>query len=88
MGCQLTGGLLQRDCAQLPCLEDGVTLGQPLLDPVLHRPESAGWTIAREELQRLVGTEVVPACGLPPSVLKVRAGGELLGAAVLERKVS
>ncbi len=88
LGCQLPGGLLQRDRAQLACLEDGVTFGQPLLDPVLHWPESAGWTIAGEEPQCLVGTEVVSAGGLSPGVLEVRACGELLGAAVLECEVS
>lgn len=88
VGWQLTGGLLQCDCAQLAGLEDCVTFGQSLLDPVLHWSESARWTIAGEEPQRLVGTEVVSAGGLPPGVLEVRTCRELLGAAVLEREVS
>jgi hypothetical protein len=86
--CHLPSGLLQRDRAQLACLEDGVTFGQPLVDPVLHWSESTGWTIAGEEPQRLVGTEVVSAGGFPPAVLEIRACGELLGATVLEREVS
>ena len=38
LGCQLPGGLLQRDGAQIARLEDGVLLGQPRLDAILDRP--------------------------------------------------
>jgi hypothetical protein len=39
--CQLASGLLQGDCVQVAQLEDGVTLGEAFLDPIIHWPD--GW---------------------------------------------
>jgi hypothetical protein len=79
--------LLQSDSVQLAQLEHRVTLGQPALDPILGRMDNCLCALSCEEPQRLVGTELVPAGGLPPYVLKVGAVGEMLRPAVLEREV-
>jgi hypothetical protein len=85
---QLASGLLHGDGVQVTQLEDGVTLGETFLDPILHRPN--GWpdVLAGEQPQRPTGTKPVPARGVPPHVLKVGSVGELLCAAVLEREVA
>jgi hypothetical protein len=38
---KFSGGLLQDDGVQVAQLEDGVTLGETFLDPILHRQD--GW---------------------------------------------
>jgi hypothetical protein len=85
---QLSGGLLQRDCVQVAQLEDGVTLCEAFLDPILHRPDGWPGALAGEQPQRLIGTKPIAARGVPPHVLKVSSVGELLRATVLERKVA
>ena len=85
---QLAGGLLQGDGVQVAQLEDGVTLGETFLDPILHRPNGWPAALACEQSQRLIGTEPIAARGVPPHVLQVGSVGELLRAAVLEREVA
>jgi hypothetical protein len=46
--CQLASGLLQRDSVQVAQLEDGVTLGEAFLDPILHRSDGRPAALAGE----------------------------------------
>jgi hypothetical protein len=85
---QLSSGLLQRDGVQIAQLEHGVTLGETFLDPILHGLNGWPGALAGEKPQRLIGTEPVPARGLPPDVLQVGTVCELLCATVLEREVT
>jgi len=85
---QLASGLLQGNGVQVAPLEDGVTLGETVLDAILHRLDGRPAALAGEQSQCLIGTEPIAARGVPPHVLQVGSVSELLRSAVLEREVA
>jgi hypothetical protein len=84
----LSGGLLQRDRAQVALLEDGVLFGQLRLDAVLDRTGGRGALRCVDEPHGLLGAERVGVPGLCPHPLQVRTRRRLLGPAVLQREAA
>jgi hypothetical protein len=88
VGRQLARGMLQHDRAQIAPIEHGVVFGELRLDAILDRASGCRALGCADQPYGLVWAEPVLAAGLCPHSLQVRACGQLLGAAVLEREVA